>query len=213
MRVAVVDDHELLRRGLRELFAGADALTVIGEAASGADALRLLDCNPADVAIIDVRLPDGDGVGLCREIRSRHPETRIIILTSYDADEALFAAVAAGASGFLIKDVSGSTLIETVRRVAEGEILIDRELSHAVLDHLAEEVADRQRLDALTPQERRIFDLVAEGLSNREIAERMFLAEKTVRNYVSNVLAKLTLRRRAELAAFAARVVRHRDAE
>ena len=213
VRVALVDDHELLRRGLRELFAGVDAFTVVGEAASGADALRVLDHNPADVVIVDVRLPDADGVALCREIRSRHRDTRCIILTSYDADEALFAAVAAGASGFLIKDVSGATLIETVRHVAEGEVLIDRELSHAVLDHLAEELADRQRLGLLTPQERRIFDLVAEGLSNREIAERMFLAEKTVRNYVSNVLSKLTLRRRAELAAFAARVVRRRDVE
>ncbi|MBV8236122.1 MAG: response regulator transcription factor [Acidimicrobiia bacterium] len=211
VHVVIVDDHELLRRGLHELFADVDSLALVGEAASGAEAIVLLEQVDADVVIVDVRLPDTDGVEVCREIRSRHPHTRCLILTSYDADEALFAAVAAGASGFLTKDVAGLDLIESVFRVAAGETLIDRDLSHAVLDHLAEEVADRQRLDLLTPQERRIFDLVAEGLSNRDIAEQMFLAEKTVRNYVSNVLAKLTLKRRAELAAFAARVMRRRE--
>lgn len=211
VRVLIVDDHELVRRGLREVLGGVDSVVVVGEAATGERALDVLEETPVDVVILDIRLPDVDGVDLCRDIRSRHPELECLMLTSYDADEAMFAAVAAGASGFLAKDVSGDELIDTVNRVAQGENLLDREVSKEMLDRIAEEVADRERLELLTEQERRIFDLVAEGRTNREIADLMFLAEKTVRNYVSNVLGKLTLRRRAELAAFAARITRRRN--
>jgi len=210
VRVLIVDDHELVRRGLREVFGDVDTVTIVGEAANGEHALEVLERTPVDVVILDIRLPDVDGIDLCRDIRSLHPEVDCLMLTSYDADEAMFAAVAAGASGFLAKDVSGVDLVDTVERVAQGETLLDREVSREMLDRIAEEVADRERLELLTEQERRIFDLVAEGLTHREIAEQMFLAEKTVRNYVSNVLSKLTLKRRAELAAFAARVARGR---
>jgi DNA-binding NarL/FixJ family response regulator len=210
VRVFVVDDHELLRRGLRDLFEADGSVVVVGEAASGAEALASLDGTGADVALLDVRLPDADGVDVCREIRSRHPQLPCLILTSYDVDEAMFAAVMAGAAGFLVKDIPGPQLVDAVRRVAGGETLLDPDLSQAVLGRLNESLREQRLLERLSEQERRVFDLVAEGHTNREIAERLFLAEKTVRNYVSNVLAKLTLKRRAEMAAFAARVVSDR---
>jgi DNA-binding NarL/FixJ family response regulator len=210
VRVFVVDDHELLRRGLRDLFEADGSVVVVGEAASGAEALASLDGTGADVALLDVRLPDADGVDVCREIRSRHPQLPCLILTSYDVDEAMFAAVMAGAAGFLVKDIPGPQLVDAVRRVAGGETLLDPDLSQAVLGRLNESLREQRLLERLSEQERRVFDLVAEGHTNRQIAERLFLAEKTVRNYVSNVLAKLTLKRRAEMAAFAARVVSDR---
>jgi DNA-binding NarL/FixJ family response regulator len=208
--VFVVDDHELLRRGLRDLFEADGRVVVVGEAATGVEALASLEGVSADVALLDVRLPDGDGVDVCREIRSRHPLLPCLMLTSYDVDEALFAAAAAGAAGFLVKDIPGPQLVDAVRRVAGGETLLDRDIAKAVLDRLNESLREQRLLEQLSDQERRVFDLVAEGHTNREIAERLYLAEKTVRNYVSNVLAKLTLRRRAEMAAFAARVVSDR---
>ena len=210
VRVFVVDDHELLRRGLRDLFEADGSVTVVGEAASGQEALAELDDAGIDVVLLDVRLPDTDGVDVCREIRSRHPQLPCLMLTSYDVDEAMFAAAMAGAAGFLVKNIPGPELVDAVRRVADGQILLDADLSRAVLDRLNEALREQRLLEQLSEQERRVFDLVAEGHTNREISERLFLAEKTVRNYVSNVLAKLTLRRRAELAAFAARVVSDR---
>jgi len=210
VRVFVVDDHELVRRGLRDLFEADGGVAVVGEAATGVEALASLDVANVDVALLDVRLPDGDGVDVCREIRSRHPRLPCLMLTSYDVDEAMFAAAAAGAAGFLVKDIPGPQLVDAVRRVAEGEILLDTDIANAVLDRLNVSLREQRLLEQLSEQERRVFDLVAEGHTNREIAERLFLAEKTVRNYVSNVLAKLTLKRRAEMAAFAARVVSDR---
>jgi DNA-binding NarL/FixJ family response regulator len=210
VRVFVVDDHELLRRGLRDLFEADGGIAVVGEAASGEEALAGLDVAGIDVVLLDVRLPDGDGVDVCREIRSRHPQLPCLMLTSYDVDEAMFAAVMAGAAGFLVKDIPGPQLVDAVRRVADGQILLDADLSKAVLDRLNEALRQQRLLEQLSEQERRVFDLVAEGHTNREIADSLFLAEKTVRNYVSNVLAKLTLKRRAEMAAFAARVVSER---
>jgi two-component system, NarL family, response regulator DevR len=205
VRVLIVDDHELVRRGLREVFGAAEAVTLVGEAATGEAALALLDEHPVDVVVLDIRLPDVDGIELCRDILEKY-SVECLMLTSYDAEEAMFAAVAAGASGFLAKDVTGAELVDTVNRVAQGESLLDSMVSKEMLDRISEGVADRRRLELLTDQERRIFDLVAEGQTNREIAAQMFLAEKTVRNYVSNVLSKLALKRRAEVAAFAARI-------
>jgi two-component system, NarL family, response regulator DevR len=213
VRVFVVDDHELLRRGLRDLFEADGRVAVVGEAATGVEALATLDGAGVDVALLDVRLPDADGVDVCRELRSRHPSLPCLMLTSYDVDEAMFAAAAAGAAGFLVKDIPGPQLVDAVRRVAGGEVLLDSEVATAVLDRLNESLREHRLLEQLSEQERRVFDLVAEGHTNREIAERLYLAEKTVRNYVSNVLAKLTLRRRAEMAAFAARVVSDRRRE
>jgi len=210
VRVFVVDDHELVRRGLRDLFEADGGVAVVGEAATGVEALASLDVANVDVALLDVRLPDGDGVDVCREIRSRHPRLPCLMLTSYAVDEAMFAAAMAGAAGFLVKDIPGPELVDAVRRVAAGQILLDSDLSRAVLGRLNESLREQRLLEQLSEQERRVFDLVAEGHTNREIAERLFLAEKTVRNYVSNVLAKLTLKRRAEMAAFAARVVSDR---
>lgn len=209
----VVDDHELLRRGLRDLFAADGSIAVVGEAATGAEALASLDPAGVDVALLDVRLPDADGVDVCREVRSRHPELPCLMLTSYDADEALFAAATAGAAGFLVKDISGPRLVEAIHRAANGETLLDPDLVREVLARLNESLRELSLLETLSEQERRVFDLVAEGHTNRTIAERLFLAEKTVRNYVSNVLAKLTLKRRAEMAAFAARAVAERRRE
>jgi len=210
VRVFVVDDHELLRRGLRDLFEADGSVVVVGEAASGQEALAELDDAGIDVVLLDVRLPDTDGVDVCREIRSRHPQLPCLMLTSYDVDEAMFAAAMAGAAGFLVKNIPGPELVDAVRRVADGQILLDADLSRAVLDRLNEALREQRLLEQLSDQERRVFDLVAQGHTNRQIAERLFLAEKTVRNYVSNVLAKLTLKRRAEMAAFAARVVSDR---
>jgi len=190
---------EMVRRGLV-----AEGFVVDVEH-DGLDGLAAATAGDFDVVVLDIRLPDIDGIELCRDILEKYA-VECLMLTSYDADEAMFAAVAAGASGFLAKDVTGAELVDTVARVAQGESLLDGTVSEEMLERISEGVADRKRLELLTDQERRIFDLVAEGQTNREIASQMFLAEKTVRNYVSNVLSKLALKRRAEVAAFAARI-------
>ena len=208
-RVFLLDDHEIVRRGLRELLEQEPDLEVVGEAGTAEEALGRIPATHPDVAVLDVRLPDGDGVEVCREIRSRHPEINCLMLTSFSDDEALLSAIMAGASGYLLKQVKGTDLVDAIRRVAAGESLLDPSMTARVLEHLRAP-AEKDELAGLTDQERRVLDLVAEGLTNRQIGERMFLAEKTVKNYVSNLLSKLGMSRRSEAAAYAARLEERR---
>ena len=209
-RIFLLDDHEIVRRGLRELLEQEPDLEVVGEAGTAEEAYGRIPPIHPDVAVLDVRLPDGDGVEVCREIRSRHPDIRCLMLTSFADDEALLSAIMAGASGYLLKQVKGNDLIDAIRRVAAGESLLDPAMTARVLEHLRAPT-EKDELAALTDQERRVLDLVAEGLTNRQIGERMFLAEKTVKNYVSNLLAKLGMSRRSEAAAYAARLAERRN--
>jgi two-component system, NarL family, response regulator DevR len=212
VRVFLLDDHEIVRRGLRELLESEGDITVVGEAGTAEEALARIPATAPQVAVLDVRLPDGDGVEVCREVRSRHPEIQCLMLTSYADDEALFSAIMAGASGYVLKQVKGSDLIDGVRRVAAGESLLDPSVTRRVLERLRTKPEDDE-LSGLTEQERRILDLIAEGLTNRQIGERMFLAEKTIKNYVSNLLSKLGMSRRSEAAAYAARLEERRHRE
>jgi len=201
--VFLLDDHEVVRRGVRELLSVHDDIEVVGEASSAAEALARVPAARPDVALLDVRLPDGDGVSVCRELRERMPEVAFLMLTSFADDDALFEAIMAGAAGYVLKQIRGSALVEAVRTVASGGSLLDPRATTAVLERLrAPKPADP--LAALTDQERSILLLIGEGLTNREIGERMFLAEKTVKNYVSNVLSKLGLQRRTQAAILAA---------
>jgi len=210
-RVFLLDDHEIVRRGLRELLEAEEDLVVVGEAGTAAEALERIPATNPDVAVLDVRLPDGDGVEVCREIRSSHPQINCLMLTSFADDEALFSAILAGASGYVLKQVRGLDLVDAIRRVASGQSLLDPTVTARVLQRLRAPQAVDEGIASLTPQERHILDLIAEGLTNRQIGERMFLAEKTIKNYVSNVLMKLGMSRRSEAAAYAARLEeRHR---
>jgi len=210
VRLFLVDDHEVVRRGLTELFDAEDDLEVVGEAGTAEQALtRVVSAQP-DVAVLDLRLPDGDGVEVCREIRSAHPEIQCVILTSYADDEAVFNAVMAGAAGYLLKDVRGRDLVDGVRKVAQGQSLLDPLVTKRILERLRQGPEEDKRLSSLTDQERRILEHIAEGLTNRQIGEQMFLAEKTVKNYVSNVLMKLGMQRRTQAAAYAARLAAER---
>ena len=200
-RVFLLDDHEVVRRGLRELLEGEDDLTVVGEADTAEIAHGRIPATSPDVAVLDVRLPDGDGVEVCREIRSKHPEIACLMLTSYADDEALFAAIMAGASGFVLKQVRGSDLVDAVRRVAAGESLLDPAVTAQVLDRIRSKPEDDE-LAGLTQQEHRILELIGEGKTNREIGEDLFLAEKTVKNYVSFLLKKLGMETRTQAAVF-----------
>jgi DNA-binding NarL/FixJ family response regulator len=206
----LLDDHEIVRRGLRELLEQESDLEIVGEAGTAEEALSRIPPTRPDVALLDVRLPDGDGIEVCREIRSAHPEIRCLMLTSFADDEALFSAIMAGASGYLLKQVKGNDLIDAIRRVGNGESLLDPSMTARVLERIRSGAEQADELAGLTEQERRVLDLIAEGLTNRQIAERMFLAEKTVKNYVSNLLAKLGMSRRSEAAAFAARLEERR---
>jgi DNA-binding NarL/FixJ family response regulator len=178
----------------------------VGEAGTAADALVRIPATHPDVAILDVRLPDGSGVEVCREIRSRFPEIACVILTSYADDEALFAAIMAGAAGYVLKQITGTDLVNDIRRAGAGQSLLDPAVTKRVLDRLKDGTKEDDRLAGLTPQERRILDLIADGRTNRQIADAMFLAEKTVKNYVSNLLAKLGMERRTQAATYAARL-------
>jgi len=208
VRVFLVDDHEVVRRGLRELLDPEPDLEVVGEADTAASALARIAPTRPDVVLLDLRLPDGDGVVVCREVRARHPEIHCLILTSFSDDQALFDAIMAGASGYLLKQIRGTDLVDSVRRVAAGQSLLDPALTERVLERLRRGPEVDERLARLTEQERRILDLVAEGLTNRQIAQRMHLAEKTVKNYVSNLLSKLDMQRRTQAAVYAARLKR-----
>ncbi|HYP45383.1 MAG TPA: response regulator transcription factor [Propionibacteriaceae bacterium] len=206
--VFLLDDHEVVRRGLLDLISTSPDITVVGEAGTIAEALKRIPTVHPDVAILDARLPDGSGIDVCREIRSRHPDIGCLILTSYDDDEALFAGVMAGAQAYLLKQIAGSSLISAVRDVAAGRSLMDPAVTGKLLDRLRTAPQGDPRLSCLTAREREILELIAEGLSNREIGERLFLAEKTVKNYVSTLLAKLNMQRRTQAAVFGARLQR-----
>jgi two-component system, NarL family, response regulator DevR len=208
VRIFLLDDHEVVRRGVRELLEVEDDLEVVGEAGTAEEALQRIPATGPDVAIIDMRLPDGNGVEVCREVRSRNPEVQCVVLTSFADDEALFDSIMAGAAGYLLKQIKGTDLVDAIRRVAAGQSLLDPSVTERVLERLRKGPEKDERLSRLTEQERKILDLIAEGLTNRQIGERMFLAEKTVKNYVSNLLAKLGMERRTEAAVFAARLDR-----
>ncbi len=209
IRVFLLDDHELVRRGLADLLNLEEDLEVVGEAANRAEAMTRLAASRPDVAVLDVRLPDGTGVEVCRDISSELPDLKCLMLTSYADDEALFDAIMAGASGYVLKDIRGHDLVEAIRAVAAGRSLLDPAATARVLERLRTREDEPKVEDALTDQERKILDLIGEGLTNRQIGERMFLAEKTVKNYVSSLLAKLGMERRTQAAAYVAR----RDAE
>ncbi len=204
--VFLLDDHEVVRKGLRALLEACEDIEVVGEADTVAEALIRIPATEPNVAILDVRLPDGSGVEVCREVRSTSPEIACVMLTSYADDEALIASILAGAAGYVLKQVGSLDLLDTIRRAGAGESLLDPALTDRVLERLREGPKTDPRLASLTPQERKILDLIAEGYTNRQIAETMFLAEKTVKNYVSNLLAKLGMERRTQAATFAARL-------
>jgi DNA-binding NarL/FixJ family response regulator len=214
-RVFLLDDHELVRRGVRDLLRSDDDMSVVGEAGTAEEALRMIPQLEPDVAVLDVRLGDQPsgmtGIEVCREIRSSHPEVACIILTSYADDEALLTAVMAGAAGYILKQIHGTDLVNAVRRVAAGQSLLDPTTTARVLERLRTPSRTEDPLAKLTPQERRILGLISDGLTNRQIGEVMFLAEKTVKNYVSNLLAKLGMERRTQAAAFAARLAERRQ--
>jgi DNA-binding NarL/FixJ family response regulator len=204
--VFLLDDHEVVRSGLRALLEAADDISVVGEASTVAEALDRIPPTRPDVAILDVRLPDGSGIEVCREIRSRWPEITCVMLTSYADDEALFAAIMAGAAGYLLKRVGGSDLVDAIRRAGSGQSLLDPALTERVLERLRTGPLQDHRIVSLTPQELRILNLITDGLTNRQIADAMNLAEKTVKNYISNLLAKLGVETRTQAATYAARL-------
>jgi DNA-binding NarL/FixJ family response regulator len=204
--VFLLDDHEIVRRGVRELLETEPDITVVGEAGTAASALARIPALRPDVAVLDVRLPDGDGVSVCREIRSRMPEVACLMLSSFGDDEALFDAIMAGAAGYVLKQIRGTDLVGAVRTVASGQSLLGPDAASRVMGRMRDQAAHPDPLAALTAQERRILELIGEGLTNRQIGEQMFLAEKTVKNYVSALFAKLGMERRTQAAAYAARV-------
>ena len=208
IRVFLLDDHDIVRRGIANLIESADDLTVVGEAGTTAEALARIPAARPDVAILDARLPDGSGIDVCRDIRSERPEIRCLILTSYDDNDAIFAAVMAGAAGYLLKEIRGNGLIDAIREVAAGKSLLDPSVTERLLTRLREGAPRDEKLDSLTGREREILTLIAEGLTNRQIGERLFLAEKTVKNYVSGLLAKLGMQRRTQAAVYGAQIKR-----
>ncbi len=203
IRVFLLDDHEIVRRGIADLLSAEADIEVVGQSGSAAQATRRIPALRPDVAILDARLEDGSGVDVCRDVRAVDPSIRALILTSYEDDDALFAAIMAGASGYLLKEVRAAALVDAVRRVAAGQSLLDPAVTATVLDRLRSGAgAGDPRLAGLSDQEQRVLALIGDGLSNREIAEEMFLAEKTVKNYVSSILAKLGLERRTQAAVY-----------
>ncbi|KLJ04287.1 response regulator transcription factor [Streptomyces albidoflavus] len=206
--VFLLDDHEMVRRGVHEMLSSEADIEVVGEAGTAAEALARIPATRPDVAVLDVRLPDGSGVEVCREVRSRDESVKCLMLTSYADDEALFDAIMAGASGYVLKAIRGGDLLDAVRQVAAGKSLLDPAATAQVLERLRGHNAPRDddRLSGLTEQERRILDLIGEGLTNRAIGDRLHLAEKTIKNYVSALLAKLGMERRSQAAAYVARM-------
>jgi two-component system response regulator DevR len=210
IRIFLLDDHEIVRRGLRELLEAEDDLEVVGEASTGEEALARIPPTRPDVALLDVRLGEGSGIEVCRDVRSAHPEIQCLMLTSYADDEALFDAIMAGAAGYVLKQVRGAELVDGIRRVASGQSLLDPTVTTRVLERLRHAPAEDERFADLSEQERKILDLLAEGRTNRQIAGELFLAEKTVKNYVSNMLAKMGMQGRTEAAVYAARLAERR---
>jgi two-component system response regulator DevR len=208
IKVFLLDDHEIVRRGIADLLSATEDIEVVGEAGTVAEALRRIPAAQPDVALLDGRLPDGSGIDVCRDIRSSHPDIRCLILTSYDDDDALFAAVMAGASGYLLKEIRGSSLIDGIRQVSAGRSLLDPSVTERVMHRLRVGNEQDPRLAGLTEREREILDLIAEGLTNRQIGERLYLAEKTVKNYVSALLSKLGMQRRTQAAVLGSELKR-----
>jgi DNA-binding NarL/FixJ family response regulator len=204
--VFLLDDHEIVRRGVRELLETEPDIRVVGEAGTAESALARIPALRPNVAVLDVRLPDGDGVSVCRDIRSRMPEVACLMLTSFGDDEALFDAIMAGAAGYVLKQIRGTDLVGAVRTVAAGQSLLDPEAASRVMRRMRDQAARSDPLSGLTGQERRILELIGEGMTNRQIGEQMFLAEKTVKNYVSALFVKLGMERRTQAAAYAARI-------
>ena len=213
IRVFLLDDHEVVRRGLIDLLQADGDIEVVGESGSAQEAARRIPALRPDVAVLDARLPDGNGIDVCRDVRAIDSSIKGLILTSYEDDEALFAAIMAGASGYVLKQIRGTDLVDAVRRVAEGQSLLDPAVTQRVLERIRHGVEQPRELAGLTDQERRILEFIAEGLTNREIASRMFLAEKTVKNYVSHLLAKLGMQRRTQAAILATELRRTGDLE
>ena len=205
-RVYLVDDAELVRRGVVDVLRGTTEFSIVGEATSAVEALAQLPLLRPDVAIIEARLPDGSGIDVCREIRLKVPDVNVLMLSTLDSDDALFDSIIAGAAGYLLKNIGGADLVENLRTVAAGRSLLDPSITSRVLQRLREGNEREERLGKLTDQERRILELIGQGLTNRQIAEEIHLAEKTVKNYVSNMLAKLGMERRTQAAAYAARL-------
>jgi two-component system response regulator DevR len=207
-RVFLVDDHEVVRVGIRELLNASEDLEVVGEASSVTEALTRVPAVAPDVAVLDVRLPDGNGIELCRELMSRLPDLKCLMLTSFTDDEALFDAIMAGAAGFVLKRIVGTDLTKAVQTVAAGQSLLDARSTAALLNRIRRERENGDPVRMLTEQERTVLDLIGEGLTNKQIADKMFLAEKTVKNYVSHLLAKLGLERRTQAAVLASKLVK-----
>lgn len=210
IRVFLLDDHEVVRQGIRSLLEADGDMVIVGEAGTAAAALEAIPESRPRVAVLDVRLPDGSGVEVCREVRSLHPEVACLMLTSFSDDEALFDAIMAGASGYVLKEVGGSDLVGDIRKVATGHSLLDPELTNRALTRIRS-YHQEERQNHLSAQEERILSHIAEGMTNRQIAESMYLSEKTVKNYVSNLLAKLGVSRRTEAAVYAVRRADHRS--
>src|ERR1700685_4164488 len=211
IKVFLLDDHEIVRRGVREMLETEPDITVIGEAGTAESALARIPALMPDVAVLDVRLPDGGGGTVCREIRSRHPEIACLMLTSFGDDEALFDAIMAGAAGYVLKQIRGTDLVGAVRTVAAGRSLLDPEAGSRVMRRMREQAERTDPLAGLTGQERKILELIGEGLTNRQIGERMVLGGKTIKNYVSALFTKLGMERRTQAAAYAARIFENQD--
>ena len=206
IRVLIVDDHEVVREGLRALLKRRPELAVVGEADTVASAIEEARRTEPDIVIMDVRLPDGSGVEACREIRAQRPEAKVLMLTSYADDEAVFASIMAGATGYLLKQTRGQMLVDAIERAMRGESLLDPAVTQRVLEQVRTAGTSKDdELSLLSEQEQKILDLIAEGKTNKEIAQEVYLSDKTVKNYVSSILSKLNLRRRSEAAAFIAR--------
>lgn len=210
VKVFLVDDHEVVRRGLVDLLGADPELDVVGEAGSVAEAMARVPAARPDVAVLDVRLPDGNGIELCRDLLSRMPDLRCLILTSYTSDEAMLDSILAGASGYVVKDIKGMELARAVKDVGAGRSLLDNRAAAALMAKLRGAAEKQDPLSGLTDQERTLLGLLSEGLTNKQIADRMFLAEKTVKNYVSRLLAKLGMERRTQAAVFATELKRSR---
>jgi two-component system response regulator DevR len=208
IRLFLLDDHELVRRGIADLVGSEDDIEVVGEAGTVAEALARVPASRPTVALLDVRLPDGSGVDVCRQIRSDRPDIRCLMLTSYDDEQALLAAVMAGASGYLLKEIRGLSLVDAIRQVAAGRSLLDPKVTEQLLTKLRAGDAEDKRLAGLSPREKEILALIADGLTNRQIGERLFLAEKTIKNYVSGLLTKLNMQRRTQVAVLGAELKR-----
>ena len=209
IRVYLLDDHEVVRRGLCDLLQRDGDIEVVGESGSAPEAAARIPALRPDVAVLDGRLPDGSGIEVCREVRSVDPSIAVLILTSYDDDDALFSAIMAGAAGYVLKQIRGADLVGDVRRVAAGQSLLDPAVTQQVLERLRRGPMGDTELAPLTDQEKRILELIGQGMTNRQIAEAVFLAEKTVKNYVSSLLAKLGMERRTQAAVFASKHFGH----